>query len=574
MSYLKFHSPKLKKGARDGFLILIFFILLYPQLLFSAQESPVLLAMEKELSRCYSTLSQQQPAPLYFLNYEITDIVRTTISASYGAIKAEDQDHSRYLDVDVRVGSPQLDNTHEIRGEFDFSRYFQNPVRISLEDDEGAIRERLWLETERRFKEAQERYTKILTNKAVKVEEEDLSQDFSQEKPEVFSGEKAKVQFDSLTWKEKLKKFSEAFEKFPEVYRSFMTLDVQSVNKYMVNSEKTKIQQGNNYIRLSLHCETKAEDGMDLYRYETFHVDKMGDLPSDEKINQAIQVLIGELLSLRKAPLVEPYTGPAILVNRASGVFFHEIFGHRIEGHRQKSEMEGQTFTKKVGEKILPGFISVYDDPTLKEFNGTFLRGYYDYDDEGIKSQKVTVVKNGVLENFLMSRSPIKNFPKSNGHGRREHSNTCVSRQGNLIILSDSTVSYPRLRELLIEECKKQGKPYGLIFSDIAGGYTTTGRWRAQTFKVLPLLVYRVYTDGRADEVVRGVDIVGTPLTSFSKIILTGDDYGVSNGTCGAESGMVPVSGVSPSILVSEIEVEKKYKQQDRPPILPSPAHE
>jgi predicted Zn-dependent protease len=255
-------------------------------------------------------------------------------------------------------------------------------------------------------------------------------------------------------------------------------------------------------------------------------------------------------------------------------VFFHEIFGHRIEGHRQKSEMEGQTFTKKVSEKILPGFISVYDDPTLKEFNGTFLRGYYDYDDEGIKSQKVTVVKNGVLKNFLMSRSPIKNFPKSNGHGRREHSNTCVSRQGNLIILSDSTVTYPRLRELLIEECKKQGKPYGLIFSDIAGGYTTTGRWGAQTFKVLPLLVYRVYTDGRADEVVRGVDIVGTPLTSFSKIILTGDDYGVFNGTCGAESGMVPVSGVSPSILVSEIEVEKKYKQQDRPPILPSPAHE
>ena len=574
MSYHKFHSPRLKRGVRDGFLILIFFVLLYPQLSFAAQESPVLLAMEKELSRCYSTLSQQQPAPLYFLNYEITDIARTTISASYGAIKAENQDRSRYLDVDIRVGSPQLDNTHEIRGEFDFSRYLQNPVRISLEDDEGTIRERLWLETERGFKEAQERYTKVLTNKAVKVEEEDLSQDFSEEKAEVFLGEKARTQFDSLTWKEKLKKFSEVFKKYPEVYRSYVSLDVQSVNKYLVNSEGTKIQQGNNYIRLSLHCETKALDGMDLYRHESFDVDKMEDLPSDEKINQAIQVLLDELLALRKAPLVEPYTGPAILVNRASGVFFHEIFGHRIEGHRQKSEMEGQTFTKKVGQEILPDFISVYDDPTLKEFNGTFLRGYYNYDDEGIKSQKVTVVENGVLKNFLMSRSPIKNFPKSNGHGRREHSNICVSRQGNLIIMSDSTVSYPRLRELLIEECKKQGKPYGLIFKDIAGGYTTTQRWGAQTFKVIPLLVYRVYTDGRADEVVRGVDIVGTPLTSFSKIILTGDDYGVSNGTCGAESGMVPVSGISPSILVSEIEVEKKYKQQDRPPILPSPTHE
>jgi predicted Zn-dependent protease len=548
--------------------------LLYSTSSFAAQESPVLKAMEKELSRCFSSLSQEKPAPLYFLSYEITDIDRTTLSASYGAIKSEDQDRSRFLDVDVRVGTPQLDNTHEIRGEFEFSRYFQEPVRISLEDDEGAIRERLWLETERRFKEAQERYTKVLTNKAVKVAEEDTSGDFSTEKPEFFLGDKAKLKFDSSTWKEKLKKFSEAFKKYPEVYRSSVTLDVRSVNRYLVNSEKTKIQQGNNYVRLSMYCETKAEDGMDLYRYENFDAEKIEDLPSDEKVNEAIQMVIDELLALRKAPLVEPYTGPAILMNRASGVFFHEIFGHRIEEHRQKSEMEGQTFTKKMGEQILPDFISIYDDPTLKEQDKTFLRGYYQYDDEGVKSQRVTVVKNGVLRNFLMSRSPVKGISSSNGHGRREYAHPCVSRQGNLIILSDKTVPYPRLRELLIEECKKQGKPYGLIFADIAGGFTTTQRWGPQTFKVLPLLVYRVYTDGRPDEVVRGVDIVGTPLTSFSKIILTGDDYSVFNGTCGAESGMVPVSAVSPSVLVSEIEVEKKFKQQDRPPILPPPAHQ
>lgn len=574
MSYLKINSHRLKSCKKKGLLFLIFLFLLYSTSSFAAQESPVLKSMEKELSRCFSSLSQEKPAPLYFLSYEITDIDRTTLSASYGAIKSEDQDRSRFLDVDVRVGTPQLDNTHEIRGEFDFSRYFQEPVRISLEDDEGAIRKRLWLETERRFKEAQERYTKVLTNKAVKVAEEDTSRDFSAENPQVFLGDKAQLKLDLLAWKEKLKKFSQAFKKNPEVYRSFVSLDLQSVNKYLVNSEKTKIEQGNNYIRLSLHCETKAEDGMDLYRYEVFDVDKMEDLPSDEKINQSIQVLIDELLALRKAPLVEPYTGPAILMNRASGVFFHEIFGHRVEGHRQKSEMEGQTFTKKVGQKILPDFISVYDDPSLGQYNKTFLRGYYEYDDEGVKSQKVTVVKNGVLENFLMYRSPIKNFPQSNGHGRREPAHPCVARQGNLMVISDKTVSYPRLRELLIEECKKQGKPYGLIFKDIAGGYTSTQRYGAQTFKVIPLFVYRVYTDGRPDEVVRGVDIVGTPLTSFSKIILTGDDYAVFNGTCGAESGMVPVSAVSPSILVSEIEVEKKFKQQDRPPILPPPAHQ
>lgn len=564
----------LKASEKKGFLISLILVLLFPSLIFAAQPNKLLAAMDKELSRCFDVLSKQEPVPLYFLSYGITDIDRTTFSASYGAIRTDEQDHSRYLDLDLRVGSPQLDNTHELRDQFDFSMYFQEPIRISLEDDEAAIRERLWLETERKFKEAQERYTKVVTNRAVKVAEEDTSYDFSSEKPEVFLGDKAKLQFDPLIWKEKLRKFSQAFEKYPEVYRSSVTLDIQSVNKYLINSDKSKIQQGNNYIRLFLNCQTKAEDGMDLSRYASFDADRIENLPSDEKINQSIQTLVNELLALRKAPLVEPYTGPAILLNRASGVFFHEIFGHRIEGHRQKSTTEGQTFTKKMGEQVLPDFISIYDDPTLKEYDRTFLRGYYLYDDEGVKSQKVTVVKNGVLKNFLMSRSPVKDISSSNGHGRREYAHACVSRQGNLMVISDKTVPYQKLRELLIEECRKQGKPYGLIFADIAGGFTSTQRWGPQTFKVIPLLVYRVYTDGRPDEVVRGVDIVGTPLTSFSKIIATGDDYEVFNGTCGAESGAVPVSAISPSVLVSEIEVEKKFKQQDRPPILPPPAHE
>ncbi len=556
-----------------SFILLFALGILLPHLIHAADESPLLSAMDREMNRCFSTFSKEQPVPLYFLSYQITDTERTTLSSSYGAIKEDSQNHSRYLDVDVRVGNPKLDNTHEIRGEYDYRRYYRKPVRISLTDDEEAIRQRLWLETERKFKDAQERYTKVLTNKAVKVEEEDLSDDFSKEQKEAFIGDKVSVQFDPAPWKNKLKKFSEAFKKYPEIYQSSIGLDVQSINKYLVNSEGTKIQQGNNYIRLSFYCQTKAEDGMELYRYEGFDADRIEDLPSDEIIQQTIERLIKELMDLREAPLVEPYSGPAILLNRASGVFFHEIFGHRIEGHRQKSETEGQTFTKKINQEVLPEFISVYDDPTLKDFNGKFLRGFYEYDDEGVKSQRVPVVEKGVMKNFLMSRSPIKNFSQSNGHGRRSYSHPVVSRQGNLMIQSEKTVPYSELRKLLIEECRKQNKPYGLIFKDISGGFTSTGRRGPQSFKVIPLLVYRVYTDGRPDEVVRGVDIVGTPLTSFSKIMITGDDYDIFNGTCGAESGWVPVSAVSPSILVSEIEVEKKFKEQNRPPILPSPSH-
>jgi predicted Zn-dependent protease len=558
--------------SRWGFISISFlFLILTASYALASQESVVVKSMEKELNRCFEKLSSVQPHPLYYLGYEITEIEETRLSSSLGTIIEDKKKNLRYLDVDARVGNNQLDNTHEIRGEIDYLSLMPREVQISVEDNEAAIRQRLWLETEKRFKEAQDRYTKVLTNKAVKVEEEDLSDDFSIEEPQIYVEEPAKIEFDPAPWKAKLRKFSQVFKEYPEILNSTVFLGVKCLNRYIVNSEGTRIQTGDRYVRLHLSCQGKADDGMELRRSENFDADDPDKLPTDEEVLEAIHRMVNELLALKEAPLVEPYAGPAILVNRASGVFFHEIFGHRIEGHRQKSEMEGQTFAKKVGEKILPEFISVYDDATKKEYNGTFLRGYYKYDDEGVKSQKVTVVEDGVLKNFLMSRSPVEGFLKSNGHGRREYGRQVVARQGNLIVESQKTVSYDRLKEMLIEECKEQGKPCGLIFEDIAGGFTTTQRYGPQTFKVIPLLVYRVYSDGRPDEVVRGVDIVGTPLASFTKIIATGDDYDVFNGTCGAESGWVPVSAVSPSILVSEIEVEKKMKGQEKPPILPPP---
>ena len=263
--------------------------------------------------------------------------------------------------------------------------------------------------------------------------------------------------------------------------------------------------------------------------------------------------------------------GPAIFSGRAAGVFFHEIFGHRVEGHRQKDDSEGQTFTKSINGKVLPDFLSVLFDPTRKKIDGVDLNGWYEYDDEGVKGRAITAVDKGVLKTFLMSRSPVKGVDHSNGHGRRQPGYEVVSRQSNLIVESTNVVPEARLREMLIAEVKRQGRPYGLYFRDITGGFTTTGRSGLQAFKVMPVIVYRVYADGRPDELVRGADIVGTPLASFSKIIATSDKKEVFNGYCGAESGSVPVSAVSPAILVSEIETEKKAKSNDRPPLLPEP---
>jgi TldD protein len=324
-------------------------------------------------------------------------------------------------------------------------------------------------------------------------------------------------------------------------------------------------------VRLVIQAAARADDGTELMRVESFQAATAEQLPADAELEAKVAKMSGDLKDLRAAPSADPYAGPAMLSGRAAAVFFHEVLGHRLEGHRQRDESEGQTFTKKVNQLVLPAFLNVTDDPTMKELNGVKLAGYYDYDDEGVAAQRVIAVENGVLKNFLTSRMPIKNFTQSNGHGRRQPGLMATGRQGNLIVTSTNMVNDAELRQKFIEEIKKQGKPYGLYFDDIQGGFTLTGRSSPQAFQVLPVMVYRVYADGRPDELVRGVDIVGTPLLSLNNIMLTGNTLQVFNGVCGAESGQVPVAAAAPAMLFSTIEVQKRRRGTDRPPILAPP---
>ncbi len=533
------------------------------------KNSLLLKAMEEELSRSMKGLGEKGNPPPYFISYDITETKNIMIIASYGALRRSSTEHSRLLDVEVRVGDYKLDNTHRLRGMYDFR--YPIPVSISLEDDLDALKSALWLETDKKYKAAMERLIQVKVQKTVKVKEEDESADFSRESPEKFISSLSKIIVDKAKWEKKLKEYSMLFNDFPEIYESSVSLSANTTNKYFVNSEGTVIQHGLTHWRLGVYARTKAEDGMDLYKHESFNARSMGKMPDEEEVRQKVKLLTKELLALRASSVAEPFTGPAILSGRAAGVFFHEIFGHRIEGHRQKDEEEGQTFTKKINQPVLPDFMSIYDDPLQKSFGDKDLSGHYLYDDEGVKAQRVTVVKNGILKNFLMSRSPIAGFDKSSGHGRKQAGYIAVGRQGNLIVEASKAVSEKKLRELLIEECKKQDKEFGLIFEDISGGFTFTGRGSPQAYAVVPIIVYRVFTDGRPDEMVRGVDLIGTPLVSFSKILACGDKPEVFNGICGAESGRLPVSAVAPSILTGEIEIQKRRKSSDRPPLLPPP---
>ena len=533
---------------------------------------PVLInALDAELQRAMSSLgtdgaAAQQPKP-FFLSYSVDDATSVSIAAEYGAITNSNQGHVRSVDVQVRLGSPAEDNTHG-----DHRNSALTTLPLPLTDDRDAIARSLWYATNRGYARALDGYLKVKTEQQVRAKEEDSSADFSVEQPQtdLLPSPPALV-VDRAAWEQRLREISKLFAQFPDVFADQVEFQASNETDYFVSSEGARVATPSHVARLVIMARTRAADGMDLFRVETFEAESAAHLP-DQKIiaNKAIE-MAKNLEALRVAPVTEPFSGPAILSGRASAVFFHEVLGHRLEGQRQRGDEEGETFTKMLGKPILPEFLSVADDPTLPTFQGTSLSGHYDFDDEGQAARRVELIQNGVLKTFLMSRQPIASFAQSNGHGRAESGHMPTGRQGNLIVTSSKSVPESELRNMLIAEAKKQGKAYGLYFEDISSGFAVTTRRSPQAFQVIPLVVYRVYVDGRPDELVRGVSIVGTPQAALNSIMATGDKQEIFNGICGAESGSIPVSAVAPAMLVSQIETQRQAQGSARPPILPPP---
>jgi len=526
-------------------------------------------AMERELQRAHDQLGKLDP-PAYFMSYSVHDQSEAMAIGSQGSLMNSTHTRSRTADVVIRVGSPALDNSHETNRSSAISS-----GELPLDNDTDAVARELWQLTYGEYRKASKSYLNVKTSTEVNAKEEDTSPDFSTESPQVHADYSELPAFpDQARLEQMACKYSEPFRKYPYIYRSAVLLTVENARRHFVSTEGSREVLPSTLVRLVIQAETQADDGMELLRVETFQAETLGHLPGEAEIAARVDKMAADLKALRVAPLAEPYDGPALLSGRAAAVFFHEVLGHRLEGHRQRGEEEGQTFTKKVNTQILPEFLSVVDDPTMRTMNGLELGGWYTYDDEGMPATAVTVIANGVLKSFLMSRLPIKGFSVSNGHGRAQAGLMPSGRQGNLIVTSTHTVKDAEMRQRLIDEVKKQGKPYGLYFEDIQGGFTLTQSAAPQVFQVLPVLVWRVYPDGRPNELVRGVDIVGTPLAALNRIILTGDTTDIFNGVCGAESGSVPVSAAAPAMLFSEIEVQKRQHSLNRPPILSPPGFE
>jgi predicted Zn-dependent protease len=527
--------------------------------------------MSAELTRAQSSLggadATQQPKP-YFLSYSVSDSDSFSMTAQYGAIALSRQSsHRRTADVQVRIGTPEQDNTHG-----DHRASALTTIPLPLTDDRDAIERSLWFATNRGYAKALDSVLKVKTEQQVRAKEEDSSADFSQEKSTTaVLPASTTLSVDKAAWEKRLRDLTGLFRQYPDIFFDTVTVQASTETDYFVSSDGTRVATPSQVARLVVVARTRAADGMDLFRAETFEADTLAHLPDQKMLAEKTSAMAKNLVALRSAPVTEPYNGPAILSGRASAVFFHEVLGHRLEGQRQRGDNEGQTFTKLLGKQILPPFMSVIDDPTLKTFDGESLSGHYSYDDEGQPARRVDLIKDGVLQTFLMSRLPIASFSSSNGHGRAEVGHMPTGRQGNLIVSSTKTVSDKELRQMLLDEAKKQNRPYGLFFEDISSGFAVTTRRSPQAFQVIPLVVYRVYVDGRPDELVRGVSIVGTPQAALNRIVATGDKQEIFNGICGAESGSIPVSAVAPAMLVSEIETQRQAQGTARPPILPPP---
>lgn len=532
--------------------------------------------LKSELKSQMTTLQKGEHPP-YYMNFRVVDNHTRTIRSSMGATNTVEEEKQLIFLPQIRIGTPEFDNFREAQNGTPTSRFMPPPTILlpkDLQNGLDAIKEIMREEVNNRYKYALVSLDRAKASSGVQVENADKSPDFTKAKAEKYfepALKEEKIALDTKQWQEKLNKYSALLSENKDIIGANSTLTYRIWRKYFVSTEGAEIAENRVYILLSIRGTAMADDGMELPLHNSYFAYSLDELPSEELIIKELKEMSAKLSELKVAPLVQPYTGPALLSGSASGVFFHEIFGHRIEGQKMKSERDGQTFKNMVGESVLPASISVYMDPTMKKYHGNALNGYYIFDDQGVRGEKVEVVKNGILKDFLMTRTGLDGFPKSNGHARAEFELDPTSRQSNLIVETNAYKTDAELRKLLIEEAKKQDKEYGFFFKSVTGGFTQTGRTGANSFNVTPLEVYKIYVDGRKDELVRGVDMIGTPLSMFSNIVYAGGEFEIFTGTCGASSGNVPVTAISPTILVNKVELQKKAKPTVTPALLPRP---
>lgn len=516
---------------------------------------------------------EQAGEPAHYVAIELVTTDAHVLSAADGALAKRRSARERSLDVDVRLGDPQLDTTRQLRGVSSMDADYRAEVGVAWSGPDvlGSLRRAVRRELDARYRDAEERIVLLRSERTVRTEEEHPAPDFSPAPARVAEVSAPQLAFDPAPWEQVILAASRTLSAPSGVTQAVVTLTVDRTDTVFVDSEGSRVRHARTDARVRLGIGGVADDGDRLSLMRDLYVHDPAELPDAERIERESAELAEALSLLLASPRARPYTGPILLSGRAAAVFTHEVIGHRVEGHRNKRDFEGKTFLEQVGRSVMPPWLHLYDDPRLHHTQGQDLAGHYAFDNEGMPADRATIVEGGIFRGFLMSRSPLADFPDSNGHGRRSPGHEPVARMGVTVLEATKTLAEADLRRGLLQEAKRQGLDHAYIIDDIGGGFTMTGRIMPNAFNVRALTARRAYVDGRPDELVRGIDLVGTPLAALRNIVAAGDTPEVFNGVCGAESGWVPVSAVAPALLFQRLELQLKEKGTVRPPLLPRP---
>lgn len=514
-----------------------------------AQDDPVLRAMHAELSRSQQQLRLQQLARPYYIEYSVTDYEEYASDAGFGAIRNEQRHRARVVRVVARIGDYKQDS---------FFGPGEGVVELlPIENSELALRHHLWLATDNAYKAALEALTakqSVLKNVVV----EHAVEDFSREEPTQSIGPLVSVNVDPEFWRPLLREASSMHRRDPHIQNSDAIVQLRAINRWFLNTEGTVTRRGTATHNFYFSGAAQAPDGMRVERSDGYSVARPEDMPKPEQIRKDVDRLTGTLISLRSAPLFEDaYNGPVLFAPDAAADIINRLVAPNILGKRPEIGSPARTsgaYAAHYKSRILPTFVSVVDDPTQKEFKGKSLVGHYQVDDEGVKAQRVTIVDDGVLVNYLTSRTPIRDFTRSNGHGRTVPGGAPTPAISNLFIQAEETASPGDLLKRMLEMCKEQSKPYGYLIE-------TTGP------DLAPRLIYRVYVQDGRRELVRGAEF-----DRFDTRTLRSDLIGVGDDPVSQDRGEpIPRSIISPSLLFGEVDMKRATRTREKLPEYPPP---
>jgi TldD protein len=540
----------------------------------SPKEEQTLRAMQVEVGRSSRELKLPNRPPPYFISYWVVDLEQRDVEATLGSMVRSDHDRGRRAQVELRVGAPALDNSNFIDPAQGHGFFFPGGApgipRQTPQQDPFALRHTLWLATDDAYKRALEALERKKAARQVEVQRADEPPSFSpHQAAELLSEGDADIALkDDPAYGALTKRVSSVFRDYPQIQESSAHLTVSAERRYFVSSEGARALVTTPFTELSVSCQTQADDGMHLSRSASL-ASLSTMLPDEAEAVAEARRIAAELDALRRASLLEDYSGPVLFEGRAAAQIVHDLLSEALSGTPppKGSEYFEGPLARKLGKRILPPSFSAWDDPISKQYEGHSLLGHYLIDDEGVPPQRVSLVEAGRLKSFVMSRTPSKEVQQSNGHGRSGLVGWARGKVGNLILKTSQGLNARALRARLLRAAREEGSTFGVIIRELeprsAG---TNGQAPAD-----PDLVYKVSLDGK-EELVRGARFGPLSVRTLREILAAGNDVNSYHYTVPSQGGFyIPSTVIAPSLLFEDIHLKKRAEPNKRPPLVPRP---